>query len=186
MNGMEAQVARQAVLDTVARSLAEGGLSLRPVELPGAWRSQPGWLGPFAQTEERALLIVAVDVVERIAVSPAWRQLDDHQVRLDLVAELIEIDRRAFELAALRHRIGRRDDVLAQSWTALVDRVAALADYADRLRELASGAARPELADHEIASALAGVAGDELAADQLRTLAGELHTQAVTGGDQQN
>lgn len=112
MVGMDALLAREEVLEQVHQALTGGGLSLRPAELTRTWRSEPAWLGPLAQTEERALVFVAVEVVERITASPAWRSLDDHQVRLDLVAELGDIDRRAYELAQLRHRIGRRDEVL--------------------------------------------------------------------------
>lgn len=177
-------VARQAVLDAVRRSLAEGGLSLRPAELAAVrWRAQPGWLGPLSQTEERALVFVAIDVVERIAASPAWRSLDEHRIRLDLVAELDGIDRRAYELAGLRHAIGGRDTVLTDSWRALVDRVAVLMIYADRLRALETRTAQRELAEHEAEAALAGGAGDELAADQVRALAGELHVRAVTNSE---
>jgi hypothetical protein len=174
-------VARQAVLAAVDRVLAAGGLSLRPAELAVArWREHPGWLGPLAQSEERALVFVAIDVVAGIAASPAWSWLDDHRVRLDLAAELDAIDRRAFELAGLRHSIGGRDTALTHGWTALVDRVAMLTIYADRLRALETEAAQPELAEHEIAALTEGWAGDELAADQVRVLAGELHRRAVT------
>jgi hypothetical protein len=177
-------VARRAVLDAVGRVLAPGGLSLRPAELAAArWRAHPGWLGPLAQTEERALVFVAIDIVARIAASPAWSALDGHQDRLDLVTELDGIDRRAYELAGLRHAIGRRDTVLTQSWTALVDRVAILMIYADRLRALETEAAPAELAEHEVAALTAGWAGDELAADQVRVLAGELHRRAVTNSE---
>jgi hypothetical protein len=177
----ELTAARATVLDTVRRSLAEGGLPLRPADMGmRGWRSQPGWLGPLAQTEERALVFVAVDVVRRVATSPAWQSLDDHRVRLDPANELAEIDRRAYELAVLRRQLGdRRDTVLEGSWTALVDRVAALAIYAERLRELETEPAA-ELADEHVTRLMAGAAGDELAAGHVRDLAGELATGDVT------
>lgn len=134
----ELAAARATVLESIRRSLADGGLPLWTADVvaPG-WRSQSGWLGPLAQTEERALVLVAVDIVRRVAASPAWLSLDDHGTRLDPATELAEIDLRAYELAVLRRQLGDRpDSVLAGSWTALVDRVAALAVYAERLREL--------------------------------------------------
>jgi hypothetical protein len=177
----ELTAARATVLDSVRRSLAEGGLPLRPADMGmHGWRSQPGWLGPLAQTEERALVFVAVDVVRRVATSPAWLSLDDHRIRLDPANELAEIDLRAYELAVLRRQLGdRRDAVLGDSWTALVDRVAALAIYAERLRELETEP-EAELADEHVARLMAGAAGDELAAGRVHDLAGELPTRDVT------
>jgi hypothetical protein len=171
----ELTAARATVLATIRRALAEGGLPLRPADVGmRGWRSQPGWLGPLAQTEERALVFVAVDVVTRVATDPAWQSLDEHRIRLDPAAELAEIDLRAYELAVLRRQLGgRRDTVLTGSWTALVDRVAALAIYAERLQELDTEPPA-ELADEHVARMLAGAAGDELAADHVRGLAGEL------------
>lgn len=171
----ELTAARAMVLDTVRRSLAEGGLPLRPADLGmRGWRSQPGWLGPLAQTEERALVFVAVDVVMRVAASPAWLSLDDHRIRLDPAGELAEIDLRAYELAVLRRQLGdRRDPVLTGSWMALVDRVAALAIYAERLRELETEPPA-ELADEHVARLMAGAAGDELAAGHVHDLTSEL------------
>lgn len=177
----ELSAARATVLDSVRRSLAEGGLPLRPADTGmRGWRSQPGWLGPLAQTEERALVFVAVDVIRRVATSPAWRTLDEHRIRLDPATELAEIDLRAYELAVLRRQLGdRRDSVLDGSWTALVDRVAALSIYAERLRELETEPAA-ELADEHVARLMAGAAGDELAAGHVRDLTGELPARDVT------
>jgi hypothetical protein len=189
-DGTELVRAREAVLDAVRRTLAAGGLSLRPAELPTPvpgtswrWRSGRDWLGPLAQTEERALVFVAMDVVARITASDAWRS-GDHNGRLDPGFELDQIDGRAHELAALRHqagdRVGREHAaVLADSWTALVDRVAALSGYADRLPMMAHEPT--ELADEQVARLLAGRAGDELAADQVHALAGEL--PAITNSE---
>ncbi|HEX5118160.1 MAG TPA: hypothetical protein VFW65_23505 [Pseudonocardiaceae bacterium] len=181
MREAELTAARTTVLDSVRRSLAEGGLPLRPADVGmRGWRSQPGWLGPLSQTEERALVFVAVDVVQRVATSPAWLALDDHRVRLDPATELAEIDLRAYELAVLRRQLGdRRDAVLGDSWTALVDRVAALVIYAERLRELETEPTA-ELADEHVARLMAGAAGDELAAGHVHDLAGELPTRDVT------
>jgi hypothetical protein len=191
----ELAAARTTVLDTVRGTLSQGGLSLRPADLctwpdGTVWCSQSDWLGSLAQTEERALVFVAVSIVERIATSTAWGSpdLEDHQIRLDLVAELDAIDGRAFELADLCHRLGvpgrSADDtygaVLTRSWEALVDRVAALATYADRLHVLdaeltdRARAQRRALAEAQVERLVTGWAGDELAADQVRDLAGDL------------
>jgi hypothetical protein len=154
------------------------------------WRSHPGWLAVHGQTQERALVFVVVEVVERIAASPSWRSryLDEHRIRLDLLAELRDVDRQAYELAELRHQLtaaggpadDRHDTVLTHSWVALVDRVASLTIYAERLRALetvfAQRAAteRAELAEAQVAKVVNGWVGDELAAGQVAALAGEL------------
>jgi hypothetical protein len=141
-----------------------------------AWQSRQSWLGPLAQSQERRLVFVAVDTVARIAHSDAWASdyTDDHRIRLDLVTELDEIDDQAYQLAALRHRLGEQPDeqhaaAVDQSWNALVDRVSALSAYADRLAALA--AERAISADDDAAARLiAGTVRDELATEQLRDL----------------
>jgi hypothetical protein len=157
------------------------------------WVSARQWLGPLAQTSERALVFVAVDVVGGIAASAAWESphLDDHRIRLDLMTELHEIDEQAYRLARLRHEAGavvqdRHGPVLTQGWDALVDRVAALSMYADRLAalesrlaELAAGA-RAALTDDPAAGLVAGAVRDELATDHLRALADDLRALEVT------
>jgi hypothetical protein len=188
----ELAAARTSVLDAVRRSLAQGGLTLRPADVrtwPAArvWQSRAAWLGPLAQTRERALVFVVVDVVERIATSTAW-QSHDHGVRLDLFVELDEIDARAYELAAFRHRLCSRPadvqhgHVLEHSWHALVDRVAALAAYADRLAVLDSRPAET-LTEDEVARLAAGWAGNELAAEQVRALTAELPSELPSTPD---
>lgn len=139
----ELAAARTAVLDQVRRTLAEGPPAQPICRWPdgSGWRSASAWLGQLTRTEELALVSVAVELVERIAAGIGW---GDDQIRLDLVDELDAIDGRAFELAGMDRpgRAAARDTygaVLTRSWEALVDRVAALRTYADRLLE-------PELA----------------------------------------
>lgn len=191
----ELAAARDAVLDTVRTSLDRGGLPLGPLGVhapPSAgkspayvWRSRQPWHGPLAQAAERALLFVAVGVVERIAGSRAWASayLDDHRIRLDLVRELDEIDDQGYRMASLRQRVGDHA-ALEHGWQALVDRVAALSLYANRLLALEAEIARQAAADRAAVAELhsatlaTGAARDELAADHLRALAGELHDRA--------
>jgi hypothetical protein len=150
--------------------------SLSRKEISASWQSRQSWLGPLAQSRERRLVFVAVDTVARIARSDAWASdyTDDHRIRLDLATELDEIDDQAYQLAALRHRLGEQPDeqhaaALDQSWDAIVDRVSALSAYADRLAALASE--RGIRADDDAAARLiAGTVRDELAAEQLRDL----------------
>ena len=182
----ELAAARTSVLDAVHRSLAQGGLSLRPADVRAwptrVWQSRAAWLGPLAQTQERALVFVVAEIVQRIASSAAWRSHShEHGVRLDLFVELDEIDARAYELAAFRHRLSSRPvdvqhgEVVEHSWHALVDRVAALAAYAERLVSLDSRPAET-LTDDELARLATGWAGNELATDQVRALTAELPT----------
>jgi hypothetical protein len=162
------------------------------------WRSNPAWLAMHGQTRERALVFVIVDVVEGIAGSVTWRSpyLDEHRIRLDLLTELADVDRQAYELAELRHQLsndttadGRHDVVLARSWAALVDRVASLTIYADRLRALETVHAQraatelAERAEEQVAKVVTGWANDELAAGQVVALAGELHNEALTNSE---
>jgi hypothetical protein len=160
----------------VAWRVSRRSLSRKERKESTSWQSRQSWLGPLAQSRERRLVFVAVDTVARIARSDAWASdyTDDHRIRLDLVTELDEIDDQAYQLAALRHRLGEQPDehhaaAVDQSWNALVDRVTALSEYADRLAALASEHA--VRADDEAAARLiAGTVRDELAAGQLRDL----------------
>ena len=165
------------VLRVARRSVLTGGRTGM------SWQSTQPWLGPLAQSPERRLVFVAVDTVARIAGSDAWssRHLDDHRIRLDLAAELDDIDAQAYRLAELREQAGtQHTDVLDQGWNALVDRVSALSDYADRLAALETEAGEP--ADDDAAGRLlAGAASDELASDQVRGLTHDL--PAITNSE---
>lgn len=127
------------MLAEVRRALDEGPPPVQECRWPdgSVWRSPSNWLGSATRTEELALVSVAAGLVERIASGIGW--CDDHQIRRDLMAELDAIDGRAFELAGMdRPGVAAQDTygaVLSRSWDGLVDRVAALHTYADRLVE---------------------------------------------------
>lgn len=137
-----------------------------------SWESTQPWPVTLAQSAERRLVFVAVEIVRRIAASPAWAStyLDEHRIRLDLVTELDEIDAQACRLAQLRDH----PDVHRQGWDALVDRVSALSDYADRLTAMVEQQATRTAPDDEAARLLAGSVRDELATDQVRSLTRDL------------
>lgn len=161
------------------------------------WRSTQDWLGrPYAAGEEHALVLVARDIAARIAASVAWAsaELDEHRVRLDLIAELDQVDARARDIADLRHRLAaiaaHPEDThaaaLAASWQALVERVAVLLLYAGRLtaqgQELTH---RAEQADADLLAGrvdelVAGAVHDELAAARLHDLAEDLRYLELT------
>lgn len=124
-----------------------------------SWESAQPWPVALAQSPERRLVFVAVDVVARIAESPAWASPS-----LDLAAELDEIDAQAYRLAQSEGELHR------QGWDALVDRVSALSDYADRLATLETEPI-PAIDDPHL---VAGSVRDELAADHVRRLTSEL------------
>ncbi|HJP75928.1 MAG TPA: hypothetical protein VJ914_16795 [Pseudonocardiaceae bacterium] len=154
------------------------------------WQTRQNWIGPLSGSVERRLVIVARDVIERIVASPAWASghLAAHRTRLNLGAELDQIDEQAFGLATLRAQLaagvqiaGDQRAVAAEhGWQRLVDRVAGLAVYAQRLdgvqQRLAREAAEYEAAyaDGTVARLVAGTVRDELAADTLRSLSEEL------------
>jgi hypothetical protein len=156
------------------------------------WQSRQGWIGPQSGSEERRLVIVARDLVERIVSSPAWvsGHLSAHRTQLNLAAELDQIDEQAFGLAVLRAQLragpsipgDQRVAAAEEGWRRLVDRVAGLWIYADRLtgvqQELARQAAEYDaaFADGQVARLVAGSVRDELAADSLRSLSDELST----------
>ena len=154
------------------------------------WQSRQNWIGPLSGSVERRLVIVARDLVERIVSSPAWASghLAAHRTQLNLGAELDQIDEQAFGLATLRAQLAggvriegdQRAVAVEQGWQRLVERVAGLAVYAQRLdgvqHRLAREAAEYEstYADGTVARLVAGSARDELAADSLRSLSDEL------------
>jgi hypothetical protein len=155
------------------------------------WQSTQPWLGPLAQTRERRLVFVAVDIVADIIGSDAWAStyLDEHRIRLDLVTELDEIDEQAHRLA--QAHAGTPDaEAVTTGWDAAVDRVAALWLYAERLRALTSelnrraAAEQADLADDRATTLVAGAVRDELAADQVRALAEDLRRIGPAEPDQ--
>ncbi|HEX4224084.1 MAG TPA: hypothetical protein VHZ97_17080 [Pseudonocardiaceae bacterium] len=166
------------------------------------WQSRQNWIGPLSGSVERRLVIVARDVVERIVCSPAWvsGHLAEHRTRLNLGAELDQIDEQAFGLATLRAQLAagpqvpgdQRAVAAEQGWSRLVERVAGLVVYAQRLDgvqlRLAQEAAEYEAAyaDGTVARLVAGAVRDELAADTLRSLSDELSPPVSLGGPPPN
>lgn len=162
------------------------------------WQSRQNWIGPLSGTLERRLVIVARDLVERIVASPAWvsGQLAAHRTQLNLRAELDQIDEQAFGLAALRAQLAagvrvpgdQRAVAVEQGWQRLLDRVAGLAVYAQRLdgvhQRLAREAAEYDAtyADGTVARLVAGAVRDEFAADTLRSLSDELSPPSALDG----
>ena len=163
------------------------------------WQSRQNWIGPLSGSIERRLVIVARDVVERIVSSPAWisGQLAEHRTRLNLGARTGP-DRRAGvrpgRCCAHRSRAGvpvpgdQRAVAVEQGWQRLVDRVAGLSVYADRLADVQQRLAR-EAAEYEatyaegtVARLVAGAVRDELAADTLRSLSDELNERNMLDG----
>src|SRR5262249_32836326 len=98
------------------------------------------------------------------------------RIRLDLTVELDEIDEQAHRIAVVRHQLGETP----VGWLALVERVAALSLYANRLLVLEGELARQEAADRagmvelSAAARAAGAVRDELATEHVRALADEL------------
>jgi hypothetical protein len=122
-------------------------------------------------------VIAAARVAERIARSPGWRldALGEHRLRLDLIAELDQIDDQAHRIALARQQqAGAPDPLLEQSWQALVDRVAALTAYADSLDGLAAAQAATvdQLGGDPVRDSdlLAGSTRDQMALEQLYAL----------------
>ncbi|WP_163510564.1 hypothetical protein [Fodinicola acaciae] len=130
-----------------------------------SWQSEQPWNARNCAGPQRRLVAVACDAVDRIVSSRSWPTpaLDEHRLRLDLAAELTDIDRRAYLLT---------ETSLPPALEALEARVAALACYADELavadRKLA---VRPENPEAEL---LAGAVRDAYATGQLTELTEEL------------
>ncbi|MBO0840822.1 MAG: hypothetical protein J2O49_08390, partial [Sciscionella sp.] len=82
----------------------------RELDASRRWTSTQPWIGPHADSRERRLVLVATSIADRVVRSPMWASVDlaDHRVRLDLAAELDEIDRRAYQLAEVRGGVHRR------------------------------------------------------------------------------
>ena len=159
----------------------------RAMNAASRWDAKQAWTGPLATSSERGLVIAAARVAERIARSPGWRSdaLSEHRLRLDLAAELDQIDDQAHRIAVARQQpAGGADPVVEQAWESTVDRVAALTAYADNLDGLAAAqtAAINRLGGDPVRDSdlLAGSARDEFALEQLYALA--LYLNAGGGG----
>lgn len=140
-----------------------------------SWESSLAWIGPVAGRRERALVTVATEIVARICATVAWGspQLAGHRDRLDLGAELDQIDAQAFAMALVPEADARGE----QQWLATVDRVAALDSYATQLAALDRRLAALDHADRvnrRIGDLIPGALADRHAGDQLGLLADEL------------
>jgi hypothetical protein len=151
----------------------------RAISAASRWESRQSWTGPLATCRERGLVIAAARAAERIARSPGWRsgRIDEQRVRLDLGAELDQIDDQAHRIAAARHEHGAVPPggapVLDAAWETTLNRVAALTAYAGRLdgleqrRAAALTAEGDPVRDEDL---LAGAARDEFAMQELTAL----------------
>jgi hypothetical protein len=157
-----------------------------------SWHSQQPWLGELTQTPERRLVAQAQDAVARLVGAPAWSSpaFDGHRVRLDLKAELEEIDGQAYQLAAADPDRGANGAPSAEpappaviahrsARDALRRRVDALSAYADAVCTLTPEPPPPSaVEDDQVRRALTATVRDEFATDQWTTLRGELPVPA--------
>jgi hypothetical protein len=168
--------ARFATRDPLRLTTAER----RAVNDASRWNSKQVWTGPLSSSAERGLVIAAAHAAERIAANSTWRsgRIDEHRLRLDLGAELDQIDDQAHRIASARHAPAAAaapgsTPVVDAAWEATLDRVAALTAYASQLdgydRRRAELIARQGdlVRDTDL---LAGSARDEMAVDQLLAL----------------
>jgi hypothetical protein len=140
-----------------------------------SWESRQPWIGELSACRERVLVAVAVDTVARICATAAWASphLDGHHGRLDLAAELDQVDAQACALAVAR----RPAADVEPGWSAIVDRVAALDRYATNLAALDRHLAALDAAAHadgQNAELSLGAARDAHASDVISGLAEEL------------
>jgi hypothetical protein len=175
---MAVAAARFAAQDPLRLS----GRDRRAIAQAGSWQSQQPWTGPLAYSSERALVVAALAAAERITRSPAWRstRLDEHRVRLDLAAELDQIDAQAYRIAGIRSQgsvgglpVTVASPVADQAWDTAVTRVAALTCYADSLDGLAKRQAEAMARDSyplRDSALMAGSAQDEFAVTDLAAL----------------
>jgi hypothetical protein len=154
----------------------------RAINDASRWHSKQVWTGPLSSGSERGLVIAAAAAAERIARSPTWRsgRLDEQRVRLDLAAELDQIDEQAHRIGSARHLGGAAPSttpgttpVIDAAWEATLNRVAALTAYAGQLdgyderRRAALARQGDPLRDSDL---MAGSVRDELASDELAAL----------------
>jgi hypothetical protein len=151
----------------------------RAINQAARWRSKQPWTGPLASGAERGLVLAAVRAAERIAATASWRsgRIDDQRVRLDLAAELDQIDDQAHRIAVSRNEYGPAAPgtapVIDSAWDATLNRVAALTAYADQLdgsdqRRIEAAARQGDpVRDSNL---MAGSVLDEMAADELVAL----------------
>jgi hypothetical protein len=151
----------------------------RAINDASRWQSTQVWTGPLSSSAERGLVIAAARAAERIARSATWRsgRIDEQRLRLDLGAELDQIDDQAHRIASARHEHGTAAmgtaPVIDAAWEATLNRVAAVTAYADQLdgydkrrAEALAGLGDP-VRDSNL---MAGSARDEMAVDELVAL----------------
>jgi hypothetical protein len=146
-----------------------------------SWQSRQPWMGPRSASAEFRLVAVAHRAVQQLADSPAWasRFLSEHRLRLNLIQELDAIDYQACQLAVLREANGDAAD-LNPAWASLVDRVARLRHYRDRVIGLNAHvdqldvAARASQLDAQLRQLAVGSAMDQFAAESVRSLSADL------------
>ena len=146
-----------------------------------SWQSHQAWTGVLADTPERRLVAQAQDAVIRLVRAPAWSSpgFEEHRLRVDLKAELDEIDRQAHDLAVGRPPAAAgRDDVGAGERTALRGRVDALSAYADAVSAVGPAHDRYQRpvdeGDGDAHRALTATVRDEFATDRWTQLSQEL------------
>jgi hypothetical protein len=127
------------------------------------WHSHQPWHHVPTDGVARLLISRAQQAVGQIVTSPAWAtaEFDDHRARLDLAAELDEIDAQAFNLARLTPP--------PVELTTLTARVDALCAYAAAVSTQPGDATTAPDPQSRSAAVVGGVR-DEYATDHLRAL----------------
>lgn len=169
-----------------------------------SWHSEQPWIGALTQTPERRLVAQAQDAVIRLVGAPAWTSpaFDGHRLRLDLKAELEDIDGQAYRLAASRPGVkvpaapaeltsaGPAETEMSGhngAREALRRRVEALSAYADAVAALphepftAAADGDHHADDDRVRRALTATVRDELATDQWTALRRELPAERPQG-----
>jgi hypothetical protein len=148
----------------------------RTIAAASQWDTRQQWTGPLEFGTERGLVVAAAREAERITRSPRWTSgaLVEQRIRLDLGAELDQIDEQAHRIAVARQQQLAAQPapdaaVIDRAWESTLDRVAALSAYADNLDGTApvSAAGTDAVGNSDL---LTGSARDELAGQQMLAL----------------
>ena len=143
------------------------------------WQSSQSWVGAPATTPERTMVSIAQDAVQSLVRAPAWSSpaFEEHRIRLDLKAELDEVDRQAYDLAVVRPQLTPQSrDAHAAASAALRRRVESLRAYADAVVAIGGTPKPSDASAHErqLESALVATVRDEFAIERLAGLHAEL------------
>ena len=187
-----AAVAGGATGHLMADRLRMASSERRELVADRSWQSGQPWIGPLTQTPERRLVAQAQDAVSRLVGAPAWTSptFDGHRLRLDLKAELDEIDGQAYRLAATSRDHGTEVTPSTEAPAhrsareALRRRVDALSAYADAVSALPpppSPADDDGADDDRVRRALTATVRDEFATEQWTALLGELPVERLDG-----